>query len=85
VPGPPLGTIIKGQFPAILKAEAGILQQQWVKDHGRVVRAVGPFGIERLIFCNPEALQKILVSDWMDYPRVRVMFHCRSTVIIVSY
>ncbi|GLB37392.1 putative cytochrome p450 [Lyophyllum shimeji] len=69
LPGPPLGHPIYGQFPAIINGEAGIPQREWVKEHGPVVRAVGPIGIERLIFMKPEALHKILVSDWVDYPR----------------
>jgi hypothetical protein len=67
IPGPPLGHPVYGQFPAIIKGEAGIPQREWVKKHGSVVRAVGPIGIERLIFMNPDALHKILVSDWVDY------------------
>ncbi|KAH0589123.1 hypothetical protein H2248_004891 [Termitomyces sp. 'cryptogamus'] len=69
IPGPPLGHLIYGQAPAIIKGEAGIPQRGWVKKYGPIVRAVGPFGIERLIFMKPEALHKILVSDWVDYPR----------------
>ncbi|KAG5342648.1 hypothetical protein C0989_010616 [Termitomyces sp. Mn162] len=46
-----------------------LLKRGWVKKYGPIVRAVGPFGIERLIFMKPEALHKILVSDWVDYPR----------------
>jgi hypothetical protein len=70
IPGPALGSLIKGQFPAIINGEAGIPQRAWVKEYGSVVRVVGPVGIERLIFTTPEALAKILVSDWVDYPRV---------------
>lgn len=70
IPGPPLGDPFYGQFPTIINGEAGIPQRQWVKDHGTVVRVVGPIGIERLIFMKPNALHKILVSDWIDYPRV---------------
>lgn len=70
VPGPSLGHPIYGQFATILKGEAGIPQREWVKEHGPVVRVVGPIGIERLIFMTPEAIHKILVSDWVDYPRV---------------
>ncbi|KAF8070435.1 cytochrome P450 [Lyophyllum atratum] len=69
IPGPPLGHPLYGQFPAIINGEAGIPQREWVKEHGPVVRAVGPLGIERLIFMKPDALHKILVSDWVDYPR----------------
>jgi hypothetical protein len=70
IPGPPLGNPVLGQFGNILRAEAGIIQREWTKEHGPVVRAVGPLGIERLIFMKPEAMHKILVSDWMEYPRV---------------
>lgn len=70
LPGPPWGHILFGQFPAIIRAEAGILQREWVKQYGPVVRAIGPFGLERIIFTKVDALHKILVSDWMAYPRV---------------
>lgn len=72
IPGPPLGDPLVGQFGNILRGEAGIVQLEWTKTYGPVVRAVGPLGIERLIFMKPEAMQKILASDWIDYPRVSV-------------
>lgn len=77
VPGPSaltwsLKTLLVGNFPEIILGEAGIPQRAWVKKYGPVVRAIGPVGIERLIFCRPEALHKILASDWTEYPRVRV-------------
>ncbi|KAG6831755.1 hypothetical protein H0H92_007907 [Tricholoma furcatifolium] len=81
IPGPPLGHLIYGQFPAIIKGEAGIPQREWVKRHGPVVRVVGPIGLERLIFVKPEALHKILVSDWIDYPRPGFM---RNTLGLVA-
>lgn len=31
---------------------------------------VGPIGIERLIVMNPETIHKLMVTDWVDYPRV---------------
>lgn len=73
VPGPSLGHPLYGQFLAIMQGEAGIPQRAWVKEHGPLVRVVGPFGIERLIVMKPEALQKILVNDWVDYPRPKFM------------
>uniref|UniRef100_A0A8H8CGE5 Cytochrome P450 n=1 Tax=Psilocybe cubensis TaxID=181762 RepID=A0A8H8CGE5_PSICU len=81
VPGPPLGHPIYGQFVTILRGEVGIPQRGWVKEHGSVVRVVGPIGIERLIFMRPEALHKILVSDWVDYPRPNFM---RSVLALVT-
>jgi hypothetical protein len=74
VPEPSLGHPLYGQFLAIMRGEAGIPQRAWVKEHGPLVRVVGPFGIERLIVMKPEALQKILVSGWVDYPRVCTWF-----------
>ena len=62
--------ILFGEFPSIMRAEAGIIQRNWVKEYGEVVRAVGPFGIERMMFLSPVAMQKILVSDWVEFPRV---------------
>lgn len=50
--------------------ETGIVQREWVKKYGPVVRVVGPVGVERLIFMTPEALHQILVKGWLDYPRV---------------
>jgi len=73
VPGPPVGHPIYGQFGEILRSEAGVIQLEWAKKYGKVVRAVGPIGVERLIFLDPEALHKILVSDWAAYPRVRCL------------
>ncbi|PPQ67620.1 hypothetical protein CVT26_006830 [Gymnopilus dilepis] len=69
VPGPPLGHPIYGQFLKIINGEAGIPQREWVKQYGPVVRVVGPIGIERVIFLKPEALHKVLVADWVEYPR----------------
>ncbi|KAF8165324.1 cytochrome P450 [Crassisporium funariophilum] len=69
LPGPPLGSILFGQSPLIIRSETGIPQREWVKQYGPVVRVVGPVGIERLIFMKPEALHQILVKDWLEYPR----------------
>lgn len=77
VPGPPFGHPLWGQFATIIQGEAGIPQRGWVKEYGPIVRAIGPFGLERLIFMKPEACHKILVSDWVEYPRV-----CPSSSIL---
>ncbi|KAH7921538.1 cytochrome P450 [Leucogyrophana mollusca] len=69
LPGPPLGNPFLGQFPTILEEEAGVPQRRWLLEYGPIVRVVGPVGVERLIFINPEPLRKILISDWLDFPR----------------
>lgn len=78
-PGPPLGSPLLGQFPKILHGEAGIPQREWAKSHGPSIRVVGPFGVERMMFLSPSALQKILVSDWIEYPRVRLTCFINAT------
>jgi hypothetical protein len=75
VPGPkgPLWSmryILFGEFPKIMRTEAGILQREWSKLYGKAVRAVGPFGLESVMFLSPAAMQKVLVDDWENYPRV---------------
>lgn len=69
VPGPPLGHPLFGQSPTIINSESGIPQREWAKKYGPIVRTVGPFGLERLFFLRPDPLHKILVKDWLDYPR----------------
>lgn len=73
VPGPPLGNPLLGQYPVVLKENPGIPYRKWVKQYGPVLRVTGPIGVERLVFMKPEALQRILVSDWLEYPRVRTL------------
>ncbi|SJL03999.1 related to Cytochrome P450 [Armillaria ostoyae] len=73
VPGPPIGEPILGQSAKIFKYETGVVQREWVKKYGSVVRVVGPVGVERLIFMTPEALYQILVKGWLDYPRPRYL------------
>uniref|UniRef100_A0A0W0GDZ4 Cytochrome p450 n=1 Tax=Moniliophthora roreri TaxID=221103 RepID=A0A0W0GDZ4_MONRR len=81
VPGPPLGpNYLIGRFGDIINNEAGIPQREWVKEHGQAIRAVGPLGIERMIFCRPEALHKILVSGWLVHPRPKFMRDILGTV-----
>ncbi|TDL17333.1 cytochrome P450 [Rickenella mellea] len=72
-PGPPLGNPIFGQFPSILRSKPGVVHSKWAKEHGPTVRVVGPFGMEKMMYMNPEALHKILVSDWVEYPRPEFM------------
>ncbi|KLO20689.1 cytochrome P450 [Schizopora paradoxa] len=72
-PGPPLGHPIYGQWPEIIRNEAGVVQREWAKKYGPTVRAIGPVGVERMTFLNPEAMHKILISDCFDYPRPKFM------------
>ncbi|KAG7444977.1 cytochrome P450 [Guyanagaster necrorhizus] len=69
VPGPPIGEPIFGQSIKIFRYETGIVQREWIKKYGPVVRVVGPVGMERLMFMTPEALHHMLVKEWLDCPR----------------
>ncbi|KAG6831946.1 hypothetical protein H0H92_006547 [Tricholoma furcatifolium] len=80
VPGPPLGHLIFGQSPVIIRSESGIPQREWVKQYGPVIRIVGPIGIERLVFMKPEALYHILVKQWLAYPRPSFLRHILGLV-----
>lgn len=73
VPGPSLGNPLLGQYLTIVKSESCIPQREWTKAHGPVVRMMGPFGKERLIFLSPEALNQIMVKGWLENPRVRIL------------
>lgn len=85
LPGPPLGHPILGQIPTVIKSESGIPHREWVKKYGPVVRVVGPIGMERVIFMKPEALQQVLVKDWLEYPRVsRGLFAVEISVLTAS-
>ena len=66
--------LLWGEFLAIMTSEAGVLQREWAKAYGMVLRAVGPFGIERVQCLSAQAMQKVLVDAWADYPRVSLFF-----------
>ncbi|KIK54332.1 hypothetical protein GYMLUDRAFT_1023054 [Collybiopsis luxurians FD-317 M1] len=69
VPGPPLGHPLWGQYGKVVSFQSGLPQQEWAKQYGSVVRVIGPVGKETVMFSRPEALHKIMVKDWLDYPR----------------
>ncbi|KAJ3907532.1 cytochrome P450 [Lentinula edodes] len=94
LPGPALGPnllidsafmtlteIYLGRFGDILNGEAGIPQREWVKNHGKAIRVVGPIGIQRVIFSGAESLQRILVTNWISNPRPGFM---RDTLGLVA-
>ncbi|KAJ7624701.1 cytochrome P450 [Roridomyces roridus] len=69
IPGPPLGNPLLGQFLPWLWGEPCIPQREWAKQHGPTVRAMTLFGVERMIYLSPEALNHILVKGWHEHPR----------------
>ncbi|KAF9047074.1 cytochrome P450 [Hymenopellis radicata] len=58
-----------GQASKLFSEDSREYEREWVKEHGSIIRIVGPIGTERLMFLSPEALQQILIKGWLDYPR----------------
>ncbi|EPQ61077.1 cytochrome P450 [Gloeophyllum trabeum ATCC 11539] len=69
VSGPPVGNPLLGVFLTIGNSEPGVIQREWVKQYGPFVRAIGPFGLERLVIVRPADLERILVTGWLECPR----------------
>jgi hypothetical protein len=63
-----------------MRCNKGTLQREWAEKYGPVVRAVGPLGVERMMFLSPSALQRVLVTEWMNYPRVNDFSRTCNTV-----
>ncbi|KIJ40533.1 hypothetical protein M422DRAFT_173588, partial [Sphaerobolus stellatus SS14] len=80
VPGPSLGHPIFGQFLNTTTSEPGKVHHKWAEQYGPVVRMIGPFGVDGVMFLNPSALQRILVSDWLEYPRPDYLRHMLGMV-----
>lgn len=68
-----MGNPLFGQQFAIFKNEPCISQRGWAKKYGPVVRWMAQVGQECLVFLSPEALEQIMVKDWLEYPRVRTL------------
>ncbi|KAH8827394.1 cytochrome P450 [Flagelloscypha sp. PMI_526] len=79
IPGPK-GSWTSGQVFVLEAGEPGIPFREWIKEYGPIVRFTGFFGAERVVLTRPEALQKILTSDWMDYPRPMFLRNVLGTV-----
>ncbi|KAK7044529.1 cytochrome P450 [Favolaschia claudopus] len=69
VPGPSRGNPLLGHYLTIVQEESCIPHRRWAKAYGPVVRMMGVMGKERLFFLSPEALQHMMVKDWIEYPR----------------
>ncbi|GJJ15952.1 hypothetical protein Clacol_010231 [Clathrus columnatus] len=75
MPGPPLGNLVFGQFSNMIMSEPGLRHMEWAEKYGPVIRFIGPFGFERLLFLEPSALHRILVSEWLNFPRPASLRH----------
>ncbi|KAI0029997.1 cytochrome P450 [Vararia minispora EC-137] len=69
ITGPTYAGPFLGHFWTVIASESGTIARQWVKEYGPIIRTVGPLGKDWVFVFKPEALQKILVNDWTNYPR----------------
>ncbi|GAA5881060.1 hypothetical protein JCM3774_002999 [Rhodotorula dairenensis] len=69
VPGPARESFLWGSLPTILEAEPGRPAVEWMDKYGSVVRYTGFLGEDRLMLCDPAALNHVLVSRSYDYPK----------------
>ncbi|KAF4122934.1 Cytochrome P450 [Geosmithia morbida] len=65
VPGFPLW----GQFFDIITEECGVPQRRWHKQYGPIVRYFFPFGSERLVVADDDALKHMTVRNPYNYPK----------------
>ncbi|KAJ7749416.1 cytochrome P450 [Mycena metata] len=66
LPGPSMGNPILGRSTQIADPK---VNKEWVRKYGACFRVVGILGTEAIVCMTPEALEQILVRDWMTYPR----------------
>ncbi|KAJ7617618.1 cytochrome P450 [Mycena polygramma] len=66
MPGPSMGNPILGQYQQIADPA---FNNAWATKYGSCFRVMGPLGSEAIVVMAPEALDQILVKDWVFYPR----------------
>ncbi|KAH8825622.1 cytochrome P450 [Flagelloscypha sp. PMI_526] len=79
IPGPNSHWLL-GNNRDIEENEPGVPCRNWWKEYGPIVRFKGFFGTERVMFMNPDALHKVLTSDWVDFPRPLFLRNLLGTV-----
>jgi hypothetical protein len=70
VPGPPVDSALAGHAKVIGQSEPTLAIREWMKKYGKMIRIRAPFGFEEIVVLDPEILSRVLVSDWVEYPRV---------------
>jgi hypothetical protein len=70
IPGPPADSAWVGHAKVIAQSESGVVVREWMKNYGKMIRLRMIFGIEEIVVLDPEVLSRVLVSDWIEYPRV---------------
>lgn len=68
LPGPKIGKIpFMGNFPEIVKEEAGVPHKRWAAEYGGIVVYHGQWNIPRVVVTDPTLLKQILTSQEYDF------------------
>ncbi|SJK99587.1 uncharacterized protein ARMOST_02895 [Armillaria ostoyae] len=70
VPGPVSKSLLYGNLPELLQAQAGEVDFKWQAMYGDVFRVRAPLGEDRLFISDPKALQYIYHTASYRYPKV---------------
>ncbi|KAF8936316.1 hypothetical protein BGZ47_009563 [Haplosporangium gracile] len=76
IPGPPnkskhnkYNLPFLGNFPDIIKEEAGIPHRQWIEQYGGIVCYRGLFNNRRILLADPKAIQHVFGTNSYKYPK----------------
>ncbi|KAK3831646.1 MAG: cytochrome P450 [Linnemannia elongata] len=76
IPGPPnkskynkYNLPFLGNFPDIIKEEAGIPHRQWIEQYGGIVCYRGLFNNRRILLADPKAIQHVFSTNSYKYPK----------------
>lgn len=86
MPGPrgspwSLSYLLHGEDKKSIHSETTAVQIEWAKQYGQMIRLIGMLGKEKAFVLSPTALQKVYVTDWLDYPRVSILKHLCSLIL----
>ncbi|EJD00175.1 cytochrome P450 [Fomitiporia mediterranea MF3/22] len=73
LPGPPSKSFLLGNLSELFAYKAGEVDLRWTRTYGSALRFKGLFGVDRLFFSDPKAMQHIYRNAGVDYvkPTIR--------------
>lgn len=71
VPGPPWKSWLYGNFPELLKGQAGEIHFKWQAQYGDIVRIRAALGEDRLLVSDPKVLQYIYQTSGYRFIKPR--------------
>lgn len=58
-----------GNIPELTLTEFGVIEDEWMKEYGNIVKIKASLGETRLFISDPLALQHILQTSGYNYPK----------------